>query len=262
MICVSPLPRDRYAAELEAHAVGLAGSLRGADLTRTVVTCPDWTLAVLAQHVGASARWMAELVRHRAAAPPPMAETPGIAMPDGDDARSAWLEESAERLVDAVRETPADAPVWTYLGPRTPEFWLRRMAGEAAVHRADVAITLGQPFQLEPEVAADLISEGLAMLAERPPGSPGSAGTGGGGETLHFHVTGAELGEAGEWFVRRRPDGIDVEQRHGKADVALRGPATELLLVLLRRLPPDHPGMEVLGDEAVLTKWLEDTRFG
>lgn len=233
----------------------LAESLRGADLTRTVVTCPDWSLAVLAQHLGVSARWPAELVARRAAALISLADVADTAMPDGDDARSEWLAAGARRLVDACRDAPADAPIWTFVGPRPATFWLRRITSEAAVHRADAAITFGRPFELAPDLAADLISERLGMLVDQ-------RGAAGSGETLHFHATDEGLGEAGEWFVRRTPDGIELEQRHAKGDVAVRGPATELMLVLLRRLPPTHPGMQVLGDESVLAKWLEDTKFG
>ena len=46
-----------------------------------------------------------------------------------------------------------------------------------------------------------------------------------------------------------------------KADVAVRGPAASLLLVLTRRLPPSAPGIEVLGEQALLTHWLEHTPF-
>jgi hypothetical protein len=54
---------------------------------------------------------------------------------------------------------------------------------------------------------------------------------------------------------------VTVEPGHGKGDVAVRGPAGRLLLVLLRRLPPDDPQVEVLGDAALLTGWLAETPF-
>jgi len=43
--------------------------------------------------------------------------------------------------------------------------------------------------------------------------------------------------------------------------MALRGPASDVLLVLLRRLPPDDPAVQVLGDRALLDNWLADTPF-
>jgi len=43
--------------------------------------------------------------------------------------------------------------------------------------------------------------------------------------------------------------------------LAVRGPAASLLLVLTRRLPPSDPSVEVLGDQASLTHWLQHTPF-
>ena len=61
--------------------------------------------------------------------------------------------------------------------------------------------------------------------------------------------------------MTRTPSGVTVARGHGKADVAVRGPAAGLLLVLTRRLPPSAPGIEVLGEHALLTHWLEHTPF-
>ena len=66
---------------------------------------------------------------------------------------------------------------------------------------------------------------------------------------------------AGELTVRSTPSGITVQHGHAKGDVALRGPAVRLLLVLVRRLPPDDPSIEVLGDAPALSRWLEHTPF-
>jgi hypothetical protein len=52
-----------------------------------------------------------------------------------------------------------------------------------------------------------------------------------------------------------------VEPGHGKGDVAVRGPASDLLLVLMRRVPPGDPPVEVLGDAAVLDELLAVTPF-
>lgn len=261
---VSLLSLDRYCTELEARTADLAERLRGADLTRQVVTCPDWTLADLAQHVGRIYRWAAEVVARRGDGPLPFSGIPDLVMPDGDDSRSAWLRASAARLVAAGREADPEQTMWTFLGPRPALFWVRRMASEAAVHGADAAITLGEEFELRPDFAADAISEGLEMLSHpfTRESNPAVAELRGDGETLHFHATDDGLGEAGEWFVRRTPDGLQVERHHAKGDVAVRAPATQLLLVLTRRLPADDPRIQVLGDRSELDNWLEHTRFG
>jgi hypothetical protein len=79
------------------------------------------------------------------------------------------------------------------------------------------------------------------------------------GAVLHVHVT--DDGVDGEWLVRREANSVSVEPGHGKGDVVVRGPAGRVLLVLLRRLPPDDPQVEVLGDAALLTGWLAGTPF-
>jgi hypothetical protein len=69
----------------------------------------------------------------------------------------------------------------------------------------------------------------------------------GDGQSLHFHATDPGLSGTGEWLVTRAPSGVTVQHGHGKADIAVRGPAASLLLVLTRRLPPSDPGIEIHG---------------
>ena len=134
------------------------------------------------------------------------------------------------------------------------------MAHETAVHRADGQIAVGTRPEIDPVVAADGIAEWLGFLPtvrarehpERP--SPVPAG-----KVIHFHAT--DAGADGEWLIRGVPGGVEAAAGHGKGDMALRGPASAILLVLLRRLPPDDPAMEVLGDRSLLDAWLAATPF-
>ena len=51
---------------------------------------------------------------------------------------------------------------------------------------------------------------------------------------------------------------VVLEHTHTKADVAVRGPATDLLRVLSRRLPlAAASSLEVFGDPALFDHWLE-----
>jgi hypothetical protein len=131
------------------------------------------------------------------------------------------------------------------------------MAHETAVHRADGQLTVGTRPVIEPDIAADGIDEWLGLLSSgQGDGGPAALPA---GKLLHLHVTGDGLG--GEWLIEGGPDGISVRTGHGKGDAALRGPASELLLVLVRRLPPDDPAVEVIGDRALLDDWLAATPF-
>jgi predicted lipid carrier protein YhbT len=66
--------------------------------------------------------------------------------------------------------------------------------------------------------------------------------------TVHLHCTDGE----GEWFIDT--DGT-VERKHQKADVALRGSASDLLLALQGRVDIDD--LEVFGDAAIVRELIE-----
>jgi hypothetical protein len=124
------------------------------------------------------------------------------------------------------------------------------------VHLADAQLAAGRDVDLAPGLAADGIDEWLGLIAA------GSARElRGEGQSLHFHATDPGLPGVGEWLITRTSSGITVRHGHGKADVAVRGPAADLLLVLTRRLPPSAPGVEILGQQALLTHWLQHTPF-
>jgi uncharacterized protein (TIGR03083 family) len=259
-----PISADRWYAEIESSTETLAGLVDGADLTRQVPTCPDWTLRQLATHVGRAHRWAALIASTRSAEMIPFRQVPDGRIPDDPAQQAPWLRAGAALLIGAVREADGD-PVWAFNELRPASFWARRMAHETAVHRADAEITAGREVRIAPDVAADGIDEWLGFLSGvgglvSPAGDPRLAALTG-GAVLHVHATDEGLGEAGEWLVRRQGSDVSVEHGHGKGDVALRGPAGRLWLVLVRRLPPDDPEVEILGDRALLDAWLAATPF-
>ena len=115
---------------------------------------------------------------------------------------------------------------------------------------------------LAPAFAADGVDEWLGLIAA---GTEGTASPArelrGDGQSPHLHATDPGLSGTGEWLVTRTSSGITIQHGHGKADVAVRGAAAILLLILTRRLPPAHPGVDVLGDQALLTLWLQHRPF-
>jgi uncharacterized protein (TIGR03083 family) len=254
-----PITAERWYAEIESSTETLAEIVHGADLTRQVPTCPEWTLRQLATHVGRAHRWAAEIVSTRSAEFIPFRQVPDGRIPDDPALHAPWLRAGAERLIQAVREAGSD-PVWTFGGLRPASFWARRMAHETAVHRADAEIAVGRQPELEPDIAADGIDEWLGSMSgvvaedQRADALPDGA-------VLHVHATDEGLDGAGEWLVRREGSAVTVQPGHGKGDVAVRGPASRLLLTLVRRVPPDDPQVQVLGDPALLTGWLAGTPY-
>ncbi|CAM5229333.1 Maleylpyruvate isomerase family mycothiol-dependent enzyme OS=Streptomyces tendae OX=1932 GN=GUR47_37810 PE=4 SV=1 [Streptomyces tendae] len=266
---MSLLAHDRYCDEIVHQVGGLRAVVTsGADLTATVPTCPDWTLEDLVRHVGRALRWTGLIVATRAGEDLPVDRAPGAAGPaeTGDAAAlDAWPAESGDVVAGALREAGPDAHAWSWAGIDTAGFWARRMTHELVVHGADAALTAGLPLQtVAPEVAADAIDEWLDIVRFVQRALPGGSANElrAPGSSLHLHATDTPAGLNAEWIVELPDDGITWRRGHGKATVALRGPVTGVLLAFYGRLPPDAPGLEVLGDRGLLELWLEKATFG
>ena len=255
---------DLYYPAITGDTRLLADLVAAADWALPVPTCPDWTLRQLTTHVGRAHRWAAEIVSTKAAEPIPFRQVPDGRLPDDASQRPDWLRVGAARLV-GVLAAANDEPVWTHLGSGPASYWARRMTHETAVHRADAEIAVGRRPEISPQVAADGIDEFLCLVTDTGDADGfGRLLTQWQGHSLHIHSTDqgpADGGPAWEWTILREPPGVRVERGHAKAQAAIRGPASALLLVLMRRLPADDPAVEVLGDRAVLDTWLDATAF-
>ena len=257
------LTAGRYVAEIAASTAGLAEILAEYDPSLPIPTCPEWTLRQLVTHVGRAHRWAAEITRTRSDVFIPFREVPDGKLPDDRAEQRAWLRAGATRIVDAVRGAGSDL-VWSFTGPVPAGFWIRRMAHETLVHRADAQLAAGAEPEpvIEAEVAADAIDEWLTLLAggilgdadHRTKALPAGA-------ALHIHATDDGLGGRGEWMIRHDASGLTVEPGHDKGDAAVTGPAASLLLVLMRRRPASDPAVTVYGDSAVAAGWLASTAF-
>ena len=247
----------RFSAWLRGCTADLAQIIDG-DLDRPVPSCPGWTFRQLATHLGRGHRWAAQIVATRATAPVPMREVADGKLPEDPAQHVTWLTTGADQVIEAVAAAGSDL-VWTMTGMRPASFWVRRRAHEAAVHLADAELAAGRDVDLAPGLAADGVDEWLGLIAACPACPAGELR--GDGQSLHFHATDPGLSGTGEWLVTRTPFGITVQRGHGKADVAVRGPAADLLLVLTRRLPPSAPGVEIFGEQALFTHWLQHTPF-
>jgi uncharacterized protein (TIGR03083 family) len=253
------LGTQRLSDELPAWTDRLAELVAGADPGTPVPTCPEWTISDLAKHVGDAFRWMTtivatrstELVRPRDRQGRKKPELAGV--PD-------WLREGAAELVAAVRSVGPDTTVWAWAGGSAPAaFWVRRMTYEMVVHTADAALALGQPVVIEADLGADGVDEWLEVLPFVHPDIGAQAL--GAGRSMHLHAIDSGLGPDGEWLIRGTTEGMAWEHGHGKADVAVRGGAGPLFLLLYRRLPADDSRFEIHGDRPVLDTWLAGTGF-
>ena len=243
---------DGALARLERDTDGLAAVVDSADLTAPVAACPGWDVRALAVHVGTIHRWATVAVR--TAAPP---ERGAVARPDdgaSPEELAAWLRLGAGVLADVLATTEPTAPSWhPFPWEQSARFWPRRQMVETALHRWDAEVATAGESTIEPEVGVVGIGEYFELglprvlqLAELDAPAP----------SLHVHVTDDGLPEgAGEWVVDAVDGTLRVREEHRRADAALRGPAADVLLVLMGRL--DRSAVEVVGDPDAAAAWLD-----
>ena len=257
---MSWLDFDRYLTELVAETARLADTLHGLDLDAAVPTCPEWTVADLGTHVGRGQRWVTGIIERLVDHPIPMPED--LSPPDDSAARTAWIKDGAHEMAAAAGRAGATTPVWTWTADRTVGFWVRRFTHDVVVHRFDAeSAAVGavpDRFDVATDLAADGVSDVLSTvetLSHIDGYETAFVGLRGNGQTLSFHAT----DDGSEWLATRTAGGVEWEHAHGQSDVAVRGPAADLLLVLNRRWSPIR--LQVLGDAALFDQWLENSKF-
>jgi uncharacterized protein (TIGR03083 family) len=258
---MAPLEHDRLCDEIVTQTGLLRELVAGADLSVTVPTAPDWTLAALLRHIGGNLRSLELAARTGTAVTEPERQVPDHGGPPGDDpaALDAWLSEAATGCAAALREAGPDAQAQIWVVEWPTAAWARRAAHDLVVHRADAAGTVGAPYTVAPDLAADAVDEFLDLMSDpQVAEAAASAGAGAGpAGTVHLHATDTGPGVASEWLVELGTPAFSWRHAHDKATVAVRGPLADVLRVVTRRLPPDSDGVEVLGDRALLDAWLE-----
>ena len=184
-----------------------------------VPSCPEWTAADLAQHVGEFAGWWTHIIQDGAGQEHD--EIPACPEPAG---RPDWAERNLARMHELLADAGPELEVWTWTDDHSTGFVARRAAHELAIHRYDAELAAGTPSPVEGELAVDGIEEIFAMIPFRqrddvdvdPP------------VTVHLHATDRD----GEWLVALVGNGIDVIREHAKGDLAIRGTASDLELAL------------------------------
>ena len=222
------------------------------DWSRPIPHCPAWDSAELIGHMGGILAWMATVVttgervsrRDRELPPADVGEL------------AAWYSAHLDRTLDILTSTDPETETWTFSsrGDLRVGWWRRRLAVELAVHRWDAQHAAGldggsPPRPLDGEVAAAGIEE---FLIEFLPGLLAQDTVDGLTGTLHLHATDGPS----EWWIDldARADAVAVAG-HAKADTAIRGTRSDLLLWLTNRDPSDP--LEVLGRADVATNWAQ-----
>ena len=245
------MDRDRYCQALAAEAARFAGLVDGADPGAPVPTCPDWDVRELVRHVGSIHRWAGAMVRDLAQSRLSF-KALNLAFPAGDAALAAWFRAGVDELLAALKAADPEAAMWAWGADQHARFWPRRMLHETGMHRADLELALGREPAFEEELAVDGIDEFLANLPHAASFAPNVKDLRGSGESLHLHCTDAE----GEWLIELAPDGFTWRHGHAKGSVAIRGAASDLLLLTYGRRRLGDGRYQLFGDSAVAERWF------
>ncbi len=233
---------------VEHQAALFAVACEAAGLDAAVPPCPGWDVADLLWHLAGVHWFWGTIVAERRTTPQGMA---GLERPADDQLMNLYYDQLGA-LVEVLRSTDPETPVWSWSGNDKNVAWvIRRMAHETAMHRWDVEAAAGTHAAIDPLLAGDGIDEFLANFL--PWSTEGAAPVGG---SVHLHCTDTP----GEWTVVEGGEGFVVAREHAKGDCALRGAASDLLLVLWHRLPLS--AIEVMGDVGVAERFAAHTRLG
>jgi hypothetical protein len=142
------------------------------------------------------------------------------------------------------------------------------MLHETTIHRADAELALDR----DPKISVDVATDGIDEFFVNLPGAaaliaPNLNKLSGDGERMGLIA----MDIAAKWLLTLRPDGLDWryddshEDGHGDSRVddteslTVRADAADLLLFVWGRRKPGDAHLEIIGDNALLAHWTENS---
>jgi uncharacterized protein (TIGR03083 family) len=202
------LPRQVALITADSNALADAAAK---DLTAPIPSCPDWVMADLVRHVFEVHESWCRIVEEGLTEP----DWPEHSFPPDDELVEAFRVH-AQHFADVLGEADPDAPCWTWSPEQNAGFVQRFQVQEAALHRWDAESAVGAPEPIAADGAADAIELDNALLPAAAPSA-----------------------QAGfEVITTDTPFSITISAKPDLPVVgSLRGTASDLLLVLWKRLP-------------------------
>ena len=208
------------------------------DLSAAVPSCPGWTVADLARHVGEV--YLHKTVSMREGAEPDPWPPEGLAREEP----LALLDRAYAGLAGEFAARDPKQPAASWYGPdQTVGFLIRRMAQETVIHRIDAELGTRQPVApVATDLAIDGIDELLKVFVAYGVAEWGGYFTGilGGSPGRAYLVRAGDVA----WRVRTGPGVFTVEDGpgDGPADVTISGPPAAVLRWVWNRESAGEPG--------------------
>ncbi|MGW4379029.1 maleylpyruvate isomerase family mycothiol-dependent enzyme [Kitasatospora sp. NPDC004531] len=202
------------------------------DLDAPVPSCPGWTLRDLAEHIGVGRRAWAATVAAGPAATRKLDPIGPASAPEEREALVGWLAESAELLLDALREAGPDRTCWGWWGksqsPLNSAAVARRQLHEITMHTWDAQFAAGFAEPIPTDIAIDGVTEFLATICTTTEAWPHEP------STADYHATEGRswrnaLSAAGSTLVPVPADATPT--------ASAEGTASDLLLMFYCRIP-------------------------
>ncbi len=245
------LSRDQYLAQIADESARLLAT-DPATLGHGIPHIEGWTVGDVVGHTGWVARYVTLMQTATPDDPPSRSLIPNP--PAGSDVLG-WAADAVQSLNDALEASDPDTMRPSFAGAVPASWWVRRMAHELSMHRWDIDAATGTAGPINSAISVDGIDEIFEVFVPIRMRFETLAAS---GETMHLHSTEEDEG-AGEWTATLLADSVEWEHSHSKGDVAVRGTASDLLLMMWSRIPASR--LEVFGDASIIDRWQEAAAF-
>jgi uncharacterized protein (TIGR03083 family) len=233
-------PDHLEAIRRESEAFALAAGL--GDLTARVPSCPEWTLADLVHHLTDVQWFWTRIVAGPLLDGDDVGDRPERVP---DDRLVARFREGADDLAGSIERSDPTTRVYSWADGEQDVAWVaRRQAHEAAIHRWDAESAAGTPQPVDPALALDGVDEWIRWMvdpSELEPVGP-----------LSLRLLATDLDA--ERILDVQADGTFAAERGGRPDGSIEATASELDLLLWRRLTSSD--VSVLGDRTTVERFL------
>jgi uncharacterized protein (TIGR03083 family) len=212
-------------------------------LDAPVRSCPGNTVGSLLLHLAGACLFFGQCVINDGQ---PEAHAPGF----GTDVFIGFRREHG-RLIEILAAADPSWAARTWGVDQHVRFFHRRSAQELAVHRWDFEDALDEGRPIDAVLAADGIDEFLTEFFS----TKAAATFDGTGQTFCVQTTDTP----GSWTFAMHPDRIETRRQAREADVHLTGSASDLLLFLWGRIPPDR--LTATGTSSLVERWQDRVRI-